>query len=95
MSSIDSKQISALARLAALDLDEQERASLQEDLPQILEYVNRLSQLSSDGVQATSHVHGIVNTFRDDIIKDSLDVEQTKENAPDFAHGGFRVPKVI
>ncbi len=84
-----------IAKLAALDLSQEEMESLSSDLSTILEYVNALSQLPTDGVVPTSHVHGSFNAFRDDIIKDSLSTDSVKQNAPDFGSDGFRVPKVI
>lgn len=92
--SFTEKDLRHIARLAALQLTDEELSSLQAELNNILEYVNTLSTVPTEGVEPTSHVHGVVNVFRDDILKDSLSLEQVQRNAPDFV-GGFRVPKVI
>lgn len=84
-----------IAKLASLELSNEETESLKSDLSTILEYVNALSELPTEGVVPTSHVHGSYNAFRDDIIKDSLSIDSVKQNAPNFGSGGFRVPKVI
>ena len=93
--SLNEKDVLHVARLSALELTEQEVSEFTKDLGDILGYVERLSKVSIHGVAATSHVHGVVNEFRDDITKDSMSVENVSEMAPDFKGGGFRVPKVI
>ena len=94
--SLTEKDVRHVARLSAIQLkDETEVAKYQTELGDILQYVERLSQLQTRGVVPTSHVHGVVNFFRDDIIKDSLPVEELEQIAPDFKNGSFRVPKII
>ena len=93
--SLNEKDVLHVARLSALELTEQEVLEFTKDLGDILGYVERLSNVSIHGVAATSHVHGVVNEFRDDITKDSMSVENVSDMAPDFKGGGFRVPKVI
>ena len=84
-----------VARLSALKLEDSEIPKLRQTLGDILDYVHRLSELPTEGVQPTSHVHGVVNAFRDDIIKDSLSLEEVAGNAPDFTLNSFRVPRII
>ncbi len=84
-----------VARLSALKISDEEIPSLRNTLGDILDYVNRLSSLSTEGVPPTSHVHGVVNAFRDDIIKDSLPLDKVASNAPDFAGNSFKVPRII
>lgn len=93
--SLDSKEISNIARLAALNLSPDESEKMLTEISDILQYVNILKKVSTTGVQPTSHVHGVVNAFREDIVEVSLNLEQLKLNAPDFTQGGFRVPKII
>jgi aspartyl-tRNA(Asn)/glutamyl-tRNA(Gln) amidotransferase subunit C len=84
-----------IAKLSALELSDSELESVSKDVEQILEYIAQLSQISADGISPTSHVHGSTNFFRDDIATPSLPLEEVEVNAPDFAHGGFRIPRVI
>lgn len=95
MSSLTKENVLHIAHLAAIELEEPEVATLQQDLSSILNYVDRLSELNTHGVVPTSHVHGVVNAFRDDVIKPSLSVDEALGNAPDSGNGGFRVPKII
>lgn len=93
--SLTEKDVRHAAKLAALKLDDSEVEAQRRELEQILGYVARLSDLQTRGVVPTSHVHGVTNFFRDDIIKDSLSVEEVERLAPDFKNGSFRVPKII
>ncbi len=93
--SLTEKDVRHVAKLSALKLGDEEVKQRCKELGAILEYVERLSSVSTRGVPSTSHVHGVVNFFRDDIIKDSLPAEELERNAPDFKNGSFRVPKII
>jgi len=84
-----------VAKLSALECSDEEIPALRATLAEILDYVHRLASVNTEGIEPTSHVHGVVNAFRDDIIKDSLPLEEVAGNAPDFAAGSFRVPRII
>ena len=89
------QNVTHIAKLARIELSENEIAPLRDDLNEILDYVAHLSELSLEDVPACSHVHGVVNAFRDDVVRSSLGREQIEQNAPAFSKGGFSVPKVI
>jgi len=93
--SIDEKTIRQVAKLARLSLEEGEIPKLQKDLAEILDYAAKLSELATDGVKPTSHVHGDVNVFKEDVSHDSFEAKEIENIAPDFAGNSFRVPKVI
>ncbi len=93
--SLTEKDVRHVARLSALRIEDHELPHYQEQLGDILNYVQSLSELQTRGVLPTSHVHGVVNFFRDDIIKDSLSVDEVEKIAPEFRNGCFRVPKII
>lgn len=93
--SISEDTVRYVAKLGAIALSETEVAQMVGELNEILDYVERLNQVNTLGVSPTSHVHGATNAFRDDIIRDSLSVDDISANAPNFSTGGFRVPKFI
>ena len=84
-----------VAKLSALSLDNDEIETMQRELGDTLEFVAQLEGVSIEGVEPTSHVHGAINAFRDDVTKPSLSVEEVGRLAPDFGSGGYRVPKII
>jgi aspartyl-tRNA(Asn)/glutamyl-tRNA(Gln) amidotransferase subunit C len=93
--SLTEKEVIHVAKLAALELKEEEVSKTIKELNEILSTIDDLQSISTVGVEPTSHVHGSVNAFRDDIIQDSLTSEQIAEIAPDFENGFFKVPKII
>ena len=93
--SITEETVKKVAKLSALELSEEDTHRMKAEIGSILDYVDQLSKLDTKGVKPTSHVHGVVNFFRDDVVEESLPLDKVKMNAPDFRTGGFRVPKII
>jgi aspartyl-tRNA(Asn)/glutamyl-tRNA(Gln) amidotransferase subunit C len=89
---ISRDQVLHVARLARLDLREDEVARLQEQLSQILEAVSKVSELELDDVPPTSHPLDLVNVFRADEPRPSLELDAAFANAPERDGDGFRVP---
>ena len=93
--SLTNDQIRHTAKLAQLRLSDAEVEKAKEQLNSIFNYIDQLQKIETRGVVPTSHVHGVVNNFRDDIIQRSLSQEEALENAPDAVSLGFRVPRII
>ncbi len=93
--SLTEKDIRYISRLGALAVSDDEVKRYQTELGSIFDYIHRLSLADTRGVPPTSHVHGVVNFFREDITKDSFSADTVRELAPDFVGGGFRVPRII
>jgi aspartyl-tRNA(Asn)/glutamyl-tRNA(Gln) amidotransferase subunit C len=89
---IDRDQVLHVARLARLELSEDELERMSSELSGILEHVERMNELDLDGVEPTSHVVALENVLRADEPRPSLPREQALEPAPDPAQGAFRVP---
>jgi aspartyl-tRNA(Asn)/glutamyl-tRNA(Gln) amidotransferase subunit C len=81
-----------VARLARLDLSEEEVARLQLELSAILDAVSKVSELDLDDVPATSHPLDLVNVLRPDEPRPSLPLEDVFANAPQREGDMFRVP---
>ncbi len=97
MSHLSPDQIDRMATLAHLALGPGQRERLTADLERILDYVDQLTAVSTDGVPATAHVHDTPRALRPDVVQPSLPVEDALSNAPDGdpAAGVFRVPRVV
>ena len=86
-------QVLHVARLARLQLSEQEIERFSVELSKVLEYVETIEELGNlDDVPPTSHVVDVENALRADEPRPSIPVETALESAPDAALGGFRVP---
>ena len=89
---IDREQVLHVARLARLELTDEEVERMATELSGILEHVDRISALDLDGVEPTTHVVALENVLRADEPTPSLPRERALEQAPDPADGAFRVP---
>jgi aspartyl-tRNA(Asn)/glutamyl-tRNA(Gln) amidotransferase subunit C len=86
-------QVLHVARLARLELTEDEIERYSGELSKVLEYIEKISELGDlADVPPTSHVVAVENVLRADEPRPSLPVEVALESAPDAALGGFRVP---
>jgi aspartyl-tRNA(Asn)/glutamyl-tRNA(Gln) amidotransferase subunit C len=91
----DKIEVTALARLARINLTLDEAAKLGAQLDQILAYVEKLRQLDVSSVQPTAHAVPLVNVTRPDCPEPPLPPEQVLRNAPAQANGLFLVPKIV
>ena len=85
-------QVLHVARLARLELTEEEIERYAGELSNVLDYIEKISELDLDDVEPTSHVVQVENVLRADEPRPSLPREKGLESAPDVAQGGFRVP---
>ena len=84
-----------VADLARLDLDDAAIDKFAEQITTILEYIDLLDGLNTEGIEPTSHAISLTNAFRNDEEKEHLDRNLVLENAPDRENGNFIVPKVV
>ena len=92
---INEDQIIKTARLARLELSENEREEYSKQLNDIIEYVEKINELDTSNVKPADHIMEISNVFRDDAVKKSSDRKSIEQNAPSFVDGFFVVPKII
>jgi aspartyl-tRNA(Asn)/glutamyl-tRNA(Gln) amidotransferase subunit C len=89
---IDREQVLHVARLARLDLTDDEVDRFSEQLGAILEAVSKVSELDLADVPPTSHPLDVVNAWRDDVPRPSWPPERVFGNAPEVEDDAFRVP---
>ena len=89
---IDRDQVLHVARLARLELSEDELEKMAAELSGILDHVDRISALELEGVEPTSHVIALENVWRADEPEPCLPRDRALEPAPDPSDGAFRVP---
>jgi len=92
---IGKEQVEHVAKLARLDVSEDERAMFARQLSGILTYMDQLKELDTTGVEPTATVLPTDNVFREDEVRPSLSQDRALANAPDQAEGFFRVPKIL
>ena len=89
---IDREQVLHVARLARLELSEDEVSRMTGELSAILEHIEKISALDLDGVPPTSHVVDVPNALRPDVPRPCLPREVVLANAPAVDDDGFSVP---
>jgi aspartyl-tRNA(Asn)/glutamyl-tRNA(Gln) amidotransferase subunit C len=89
---IDRDQVLHVARLARLELSDEEVERMSSELSSILDHVEKINELDLEGVAPTSHVVELENVLRPDEPRPSWPREQILAEAPDVADGFFRVP---
>ena len=91
---ISTDDVKHVAKLARLELTEEEINKYSKQLGSILEYVEQMNEVDTTGVEPMPHPIPVYNVMREDVVK----YEQTKDemlaNAPFEEDGFFRVPKI-
>ncbi len=92
---IDSKTLQKIAHLSRLELDPTKESGLKKDLEKIIEWVDQLNEVETEGIEPLTNMSFEVNAFRKDQIGETLSRERGLRNAPEHDEEYFRVPKVL
>lgn len=92
---VDDALILKLENLAKLRLEEDEKASLKNDLEKIIDMFSLISEVDTEDVEPLRHINDDLNILREDKVQKTLTLEDVKENAPKIINNQFAVPKVI
>jgi aspartyl-tRNA(Asn)/glutamyl-tRNA(Gln) amidotransferase subunit C len=87
--------VAYVARLARLNLSDEETRLFQNQLRQVLEHAKKLREVDVSDVEATTHSIPVFNVFREDKPRDWFSAEEALSNAPQKANGLFIVTKVV
>ena len=92
---VDNKLIDDLARFAKLNFDKQSIEEMKSDFEKILEFVDKLSEIDTEGVDPLIYLSDELNILRDDKIGKVVTQEQALKNAPNKDSDYFKVPTVL
>jgi aspartyl-tRNA(Asn)/glutamyl-tRNA(Gln) amidotransferase subunit C len=97
MSTFSPEDVGRVARLARLELTDEEKTVFRSQLAGILAYAEQVQSVNTDGIPPTSHALATPASMRDDEIVPSLERSQALAAAPDAAPaaGLFKVPRVL
>jgi aspartyl-tRNA(Asn)/glutamyl-tRNA(Gln) amidotransferase subunit C len=95
MSNISADDVRKVAHLARLELPEEKIATYTAQLERILDYVDHLQAVDTDGVPPTNRAVEVVNVTRDDVVVPTDVREQLLNEAPQREGDFFRVPKIL
>jgi aspartyl-tRNA(Asn)/glutamyl-tRNA(Gln) amidotransferase subunit C len=92
---VDNQLIDKLARLSKLEFDEASKKEIKKDLTRMLDFVEQLNELDTEGVEPLIHVNAELNKFREDEVTEELSQKEALKNAPKHDGFYFKVPKVV
>ncbi|MFZ2447240.1 MAG: Asp-tRNA(Asn)/Glu-tRNA(Gln) amidotransferase subunit GatC [Syntrophobacteraceae bacterium] len=92
---ITREEVRHVAQLARLEQSGAEEERMTGQMNQILGYMDKLNELDTAGVGATTHAIQLQNVFRPDEVVPSLDRRESLSNAPETDGVNFVVPKVF
>ncbi len=81
--------------LAKLELSDEEKEQAKKDMGNMLDYIDMLNDLDTEGVEPMSHVFPVNNVFREDVVTNGDGHAETLANAPAQKDGAFKVPKTV
>ncbi len=92
---ITDETIEYVALLAKLDLSSEEKEQAKKDMAEMLDYIDQLNDLDTEGVEPMSHVFPVNNVFREDVVTNTDRRDEILSNAPEEDRGQFVVPKTV
>lgn len=92
---ISDETIEYVGILAKLELSDEEKEKAKKDMGSMLDYIDKLNELDTTGVEPMSHVFPVNNVFREDVVVNGDDRENILKNAPEQKDGSFVVPKTV
>lgn len=92
---ISDETIEYVGILAKLELSEEEKLAARSDMERMLDYIDTLNELDTEGIEPMSHVFPVNNVFREDVVTNGDGSKDTLKNAPLQKKQCFKVPKTI
>ena len=81
--------------LAKLELSAGDKEAARTDMGRMLDYIDKLNELDTSGVEPMSHIFPVNNVFREDVVTNGDDRDNILKNAPEKKDGSFKVPKTV
>lgn len=92
---ISDETIDYVGILAKLELSGEEKEQAKKDMGRMLDYIDKLNELDTEGVEPMSHIFPVNNVFRSDEVVNGDDRENMLLNAPQKKEGTYMVPKTF
>ncbi len=92
---ISDETIEYVGILAKLELSDEEKEQAKKDMGNMLDYIDMLNDLDTEGIEPMSHVFPVNNVFREDVVVNGDGHGKTLANAPARKDSAFKVPKTV
>lgn len=91
---IEIKDVEHVAKLARLELTEDEKVKFSKQLGDILKHMEQLNEVDTTGIEPMNHPIDFVNVMREDVVSYEHTREELMSNAPEIEQDYFKVPKI-
>jgi aspartyl-tRNA(Asn)/glutamyl-tRNA(Gln) amidotransferase subunit C len=95
MGNVDIAEIEKIAHIARIEMSDKEKADMAKSVNEVLDYLEPLKKVNTDGVKPTMYMSANNGVFREDVAGIEFTQEEALANAPVPKKGHFAVPKVI
>ena len=92
---ISDETIEYVGILSKLELSDEEKEQAKKDMSSMLDYIDKLNELDTTGIEPMSHVFPVQNVFREDVVTNGDESEKTLKNAPGEKDNMFMVPRTF
>ena len=92
---ISDETIEYVGILAKLELSPEEKEEAKTDMGRMLDYIDKLNELDTQGVEPMSHVFPVHNVFREDVVTNGDGSADCLAGAPGKKDGAFKVPRTV
>ena len=92
---VNDEMVDKLANLSRLQFNDTEKQSWKKDLQKMIQFVEKLNELDTTGIEPLLHMSDGVNVLREDEVQGSIERKEALKNAPEQDGVFFKVPKVI
>lgn len=92
---ISDETIEYVGILAKLELSDEDKENAKKDMASMLDYIDKLGELDTEGIEPMSHIFPVQNVMREDIVTNGDGSDDTLKNAPESNGEAFIVPKTV
>lgn len=87
--------VDRVATLAKLEFKPEERELIKNDLNKIIDFIDQINNIDTEGVEPLIHMNNEVNVLREDIAEVTITQQEALKNAPQKDSDYFKIPKVL
>lgn len=92
---ISDETIEYVGILAKLELSDEDKENAKKDMASMLDYIDKLGELDTEGIEPMSHIFPVQNVMREDVVTNGDGSDDTLKNAPESNGEEFIVPKTV
>lgn len=92
---ISDETIEYVGILAKLELSDEDKENAKKDMASMLDYIDKLGELDTEGIEPMSHIFPVQNVMREDVVTNGDGSDDTLKNAPESKGEAFIVPKTV